>query len=116
MTSRPVITDAEAAAIDVPGLLAGGLADEGGRLRGELQGLGAVAAAVQLELAGVESEDVALALTELRNEAMGVEVVPAELPAELARMVQAGRAAGDRELLVEWLGLVANLLRIRSAQ
>jgi hypothetical protein len=31
-------------------------------------------------------------------------------------MVQAGRAAGDRELLVEWLGLVANLLRIRSAQ
>lgn len=115
MTGR-VVSDAEAAEIDVPRLLAGGLADSEGNLRGDLQGLGAVAAAVQLEREGVVAEDVALALTQVRNEAMGVEVVAADLPSALAAMVAAGRRAGDAELLAHWLGLVANLLMLRSGR
>jgi hypothetical protein len=109
----PVITDADAAQIDVTALLARGLADGAGGLRGELQGEGALAAAVQLERDGVAVEDVALALSQGRSRAMGIDLEPAALPARLAGWVDA-RAAEEPELLAEWLGLVANLMMMRT--
>ena len=42
-----------------------------GALRGELQGEGALAAAVQLERDGRAGEDVALALSQVRSRATG---------------------------------------------
>ena len=109
----PVITDDDAARIDVPALLAQGLADATGRLRGELQGEGALAAAVQLQRDGAVAEDVALALSQVRSRAMGIDLEPADLPPRLAAMVAAG-AGGDPGLLAEWLGLVANLMMMRT--
>lgn len=105
------ITDDDAARLDVPALLAQGLADETGGLRGELQGEGALAAAVQLQRDGAGAEDVALALSQIRSRAMGIDLEPAELPPRLAAMADAG---GDPELLAEWLGLVANLMMLRT--
>jgi len=107
----PVITDEDAARLDVPALLARGLADDAGALRGELQGEGALAAAVQLERDGVAVEDVALALSQLRSRAMGIDLEPATLPPRLA---QWAAVDADPELLGGWLGLVANLMMMRA--
>ena len=109
----PVTTDDDAALLDVPALLAEGLADEAGGLRGELQGEGALAAAVQLQRDGAGAEDVALALSQVRSRAMGIDLEPADLPPRLAAMADAG-AGADPELLAEWLGLVANLMMLRT--
>ena len=109
----PVITDDDAARMDVPALLSQGLADEAGALRGELQGEAALAAAVQLQRDGAGAEDVALALSQVRSRAFGIDIEPAVLPPRLAAMAHAG-AGGDPELLAEWLGLVANLMMLRS--
>lgn len=105
------ISDDDAARVDVPALLAQGLADETGELRGELQGEGALAAAVQLQRDGAGAEDVALALSQVRSRAMGIDLEPADLPPRLAAMAGAG---GDPELLAQWLGLVANLMMLRT--
>ncbi|MEO8687865.1 MAG: hypothetical protein ABI611_06565 [Solirubrobacteraceae bacterium] len=107
------ITDDDAARVDVPALLGQGLADEAGGLRGELQGEGALAAAVQLQRDGAGAEDVALALSQVRSRAMGIDLEPADLPPRLAAMADAC-AGGDPELLAEWLGLVANLMMLRT--
>lgn len=109
----PVITDDDAARIDVPALLAQGLADDSGGLRGELQGEGALAAAVQLQRDGAVAEDVALALSQVRSRAMGIDIEPADLPPRLAALAAAG-AGGDPELFADWLGLVANLMMMRT--
>jgi hypothetical protein len=109
----PVITDDDAARIDVPALLAQGLADDAGGLRGELQGEGALAAAVQLQRDGAVAEDVALALSQVRSRAMGIDIEPADLPPRLAALAAAG-ASADPELFAEWLGLVANLMMMRT--
>jgi hypothetical protein len=114
VTGEPAgISDDEAARIDVPALLAQGLADDAGGLRGELQGEGALAAAVQLQRDGAVAEDVALALSQVRSRAMGIVLEPADLPLPLAAMTAAGED-GDPELLAEWLGLVANLMMMRT--
>jgi hypothetical protein len=107
----PVITDDDAARVDVPALLAQGLADDAGGLRGELQGEGALAAAVQLERDGVAVEDVALALSRVRSRGLGIDLEPAELPPRLAAWAAAD---ADHDLLAEWLGLVANLMMMRA--
>jgi hypothetical protein len=112
--SEPGLTDDEAAAIDVPALLRSGIAEAPGRLRGELQGEGALAAAIQLGRDGVVPDDVVLALTRVRNEAMGIEMAPVDLPPRLTAMLEAG-AAEDPELLAAWLGLVANLMMMRAS-
>jgi hypothetical protein len=104
------ISDDDAARVDVDALLADGLADEDGRLRGELQGEGALAAAVQLERAGVPVEDVALALSHVRSRSAAIDVEPVLLGPPLGGWV----AEGDPELLAEWLGLVAGLMMTRS--
>jgi hypothetical protein len=109
----PVLTDDQAAEIDVPALIAGGLADATGGLRGELQGEGALAAAVQLQREGTGAEDVALALSQVRGRAMGIDLEPADLPPRLAEIVAAG-AEADPELFAGWLGLVANLMMMRT--
>ena len=106
----PVITDDDAARTDVAALLAGGLADSSGALRGELQGEGALAAAVQLERAGVPVEDVALALSHVRSRRLGIDLEPVLLTEPLAGWAQ----DGEPELLAEWLGLVANLMMMRA--
>ena len=106
------ISDDDAARVDVPALLGQGLADAAGGLRGELQGEGALAAAVQLQRDGAGAEDVALALSQVRSRALGIDLEPAELPPRLAAMADAG-AGDDPELLAEWLGLVANLMMLR---
>jgi hypothetical protein len=113
VTDDPVITDADAARTDVAALLAAGLGDAGGKLRGELQGEGALAAAIQLERADVPVEDVALALSQVRSRAMGIDVTAATLPPPLAGWLAA--EPGEPELLAEWLGLVANLMMFRAA-
>ena len=105
------ISDDEAARVDVGSLLARGLADETGALRGELQGEGALAAAVQLERAGVHVEEVALALSQVRSAGLGIDVEPAELTAPLHGWAQ----GGEPLLRAEWLGLVANLMMMRAA-
>jgi hypothetical protein len=109
----PGLTDADAAEIDVPALLGPGLADDSGGLRGDLQGEGALAAAVQLERDGAVADDVALALSQVRSAAMGIDLEPADLPPRLAGFVAAG-ADDDPELLAGWLGLVANLMMLRA--
>jgi hypothetical protein len=105
------ISDDDAARLDVSSLLAAGLADETGELRGELQGEGALAAAVQLERAGVHVEEVALALSHVRSAELGIDVEPAALTAPLDGWAQ----GGEPVLRAEWLGLVANLMMMRAA-
>jgi hypothetical protein len=114
-SERPGLSDADAARIDVPAMLAAGLDDGAGRLQGELQGEGALAAAVQLERDGAAADDVALALSQVRSRAMGIDLEPADLPPRLAAMTEAG-AAGDPELLARWLGLVAKLMAFRAGR
>ena len=113
MTEQPPpgLTDDAAAELDVAALLGAGLADESGALRGELQGEGALAAAVQLERAGIPVEDVALALSHARSRGAGIALEPVPLGEPLGGWAR----TGDPALLGEWLGLVANLMMMRSA-
>ena len=105
------ISDDEAARLDVEALLADGLADESGALRGELQGEGALAAAVQLERAGVPVEDVALALSHVRGRNLDIDLETVLLGPPLGLWADSGE---EPELLAEWLGLVANLMMMRA--
>lgn len=105
------ISDDDAARLDVGSLLGAGLADETGALRGELQGEGALAAAVQLERAGVPAEAVALALSQVRGRELGIDLEPAAFGPPLDAWTQ----GGEPLLLAEWLGLVANLMLMRAA-
>lgn len=104
------ISDDDAAQLDVGALLAAGLADQTGGLRGELQGEGALAAAVQLERAGIPVEDVALALSHVRSRSAGIDLETVLLGPPLGGWAE----QGDPRLLAEWLGLVANLMMLRA--
>jgi len=105
------ISDDDAAQLDVTAMLGEGLDDGTGALRGELQGEGALAAAVQLERDGVPVDAVALALSQIRSRDMGIDLEPADLPPRLAGWVAVGP---DDKRLAEWLGLVANLMMFRG--
>ena len=105
------ISDDDAAQVDVAAMLAEGLDDGTGELRGELVGEGALAAAVQLERDGVPVDAVALALTQVRSRDMGIDLDPGDLPPRLAGWLAA--SPGDKQL-AEWLGLVANLMMLRG--
>ena len=112
-------TDDDAAQLDVAAMLAEGLAGDDGKVRGELRGEGALAAAIQFERAGVTEDDVALAVSQLHSETLGIEVRPAELPDALQSIVNAGRAASprphERALFLEWLALIPGLMRFRAS-
>jgi hypothetical protein len=108
-------TDAELSYVDLRELFAGGVRTPEGRLSPSLQGLGSVAAAVQLENHLVTPEQVARSVRVMRGEvAPSIEPPP---PA-LDRLVSQGLAAcdddADRAALLHWLGLVANLMTLRS--
>jgi len=59
-------SDEELAQLDLAELFEGGIRTEEGRMRGDLQGVGSVAAAVQLEAAGVRPDEVGRAVQALR--------------------------------------------------
>lgn len=111
-------TDDDAAAFDVPAMLAEGVAGEDGRLRGELQGEAALGAAIQLERAGIHEDEVTLAVSQLHMRLMGTDVTLADFPAPLKGIVDAGVAATPREherqLFLEWLALIPGLMRMRA--
>jgi hypothetical protein len=105
--SQDSYTDAELAELDLGALLRGGLTEDDGRMKGDVQGIGSVAAAVQLDNAMVSSGQVADAAAGLRGEPPGV---PHPAVDHLIR--QAPEA--DRAVLAQWLGMVANLLVLRE--
>jgi hypothetical protein len=111
-------TDDEAAEFDVVAMLEAGVADSEGRVRGELQGEGALAAAIQFERAGVTVDDVTLAVSQLHSQALGIEIKADQFPGPLQTIVDAGRTATPRDtermLFIEWLALVPGLMNLRA--
>jgi hypothetical protein len=105
------VRDEELADLDLTAALAHGV-------RGDAQGEPTVAAAVQLERAGVEPEDVEYEVLRLSNEADGIEPTHVDIaPPELRRLVDAASAGeDDRTAVRDWLLNVLNLMRIRSAR
>ena len=108
-------TDAELGRLDVGALLAGGIRDADGRLRGELAGEGAVAAAIRLENHMVGADQAAATVAVLAGERPPLDVPP---PPALAQLVDQGIAAcrddGDRVALLGWLRRVAELMAMRG--
>jgi hypothetical protein len=118
----------ELLAIDVPALLAAGISDGVGRIRGELQGTGQAAAAVQLEASGLPLDMLGRMLTMVNRHTWQAAVadvaVIVEEPdkrgfPEASRIVRAGIAAcrdGDEYgLFARWLANVYGLAAIRAA-
>jgi hypothetical protein len=104
-------TDDELAALDLRAALADGV-------RGAGQGAPTVAAAVQLERAGVEPEDVEFEVLRLSNEVDGVPTIDVDLaPSELRAVVEAAESGEpDQPAVRDWLLNVLNLMRIRTAR
>lgn len=105
------LTDEELASLDLPAALANGV-------RGDAQGTPTVAAAVQLERAGVEPEDVEFEILRLSNQVDGIPMTDVDVaPPGLRALVDAA-AAGDPEpaAVRDWLLNVLNLMRIRTAR
>jgi hypothetical protein len=115
MDDDRIYRDSELAFVDLAQVLGGGVTGPDGRLRSELQGLGSVAAAIQLENHRVTPEQVARTVLVLRGEAAPPIEPP---PPVLDRLVAQGLAAcathADRAAFLHWLGLVANLMTLRS--
>jgi hypothetical protein len=105
------LTDEELASLDLADALAGGV---GGRA----QGAPTVAAAVQLERAGVEPEDVEFELLRLSNQVDGIPMTEVDVaPPALRAVVDTAAAGGsDPRAVRDWLLNVLNLMRIRTAR
>lgn len=103
--------DDELADLDLAAALAGGVL-------GDAQGIPTVAAAVQLERAGVEPEDVEFEVLRLSNQADGIAMTDVDIaPPELRNLVDAASVGADGPAAVrDWLLNVLNLMRIRSAR
>jgi tetraacyldisaccharide-1-P 4'-kinase len=115
MDDDRIYRDAELSFVDLDQLLAGGITAPDGRLRQELQGLGSVAAAIQLENHLVTPEQVARSLLVLRGEAApSIEPPPTMLDRLVAQGLAACATHADRAAFLHWLGLVANLMTLRS--
>lgn len=102
------LSDDELAALDLTGALE----------RDDAQGTPTVAAAVQLEQAGIEPEDVEFEVLRLSNQVDELPMTEMDVaPPELRRLLDAA-AAGERDPAVvrDWLLNVLNLMRIRSAR
>ncbi|MGH2945532.1 MAG: hypothetical protein ACRDPC_04605 [Solirubrobacteraceae bacterium] len=108
-------SDAELADIDLGKLFAGGITGDDGRLSPALQGIGSVAAAVQLENHLVTRTQVARTLLVLKGQEPPLPEPP---PPALAHLVDRGIAAcrtdADRTAFLHWLGLVVNLMTLRA--
>jgi hypothetical protein len=115
----------ELLAIDVPGLLAAGIADEAGRIRGEVQGTGQAAAAVQLEASGLPLDMLGRMLTMVNRHTWQAAVADVDVIVEepdkrgfprAGEIVRAGIAAcrdGDEYVLfARWLANVYGLAAI----
>ena len=115
MTAGGGRTDAELARLDVAALLAEGIRDGDGRLRGELAGEGAVAAAIRLENHMVSAEQAAATVAVLAGERPPLDLPP---PPALSQLVDQGIAAcrddGDKLALLGWLRRVAELMAMRG--
>jgi hypothetical protein len=116
---------AELLAVDVPGLLAAGISDGEGRIRGELQGTGQVAAAIQVEAAGLPLEMLGRMLTMVNRHTWQAAVADVDVIVEepdkrgfprASEIVRAGIAAcrdGDEYVLfARWLANVYGLVAI----
>jgi hypothetical protein len=110
----PGRSDAELARLDVGALLAQGIRDGEGHLRGELAGEGAVAAAIRLEDHMVTAEQAAATVAVLAGERPPLDLPP---PPALSQLVDQGLAAcrddGDKLALLGWLRRVAELMAMR---
>lgn len=105
------LTDEELASLDLADALADGVA-------GPAQGAPTVAAAVQLERAGVEPEEVEFELLRLSNQVDGIPMTEVDVaPPALRAVVDAAGAGGsDPGAVRDWLLNVLNLMRIRTAR
>jgi hypothetical protein len=114
-------------AIDVPALLAAGISDGEGRIRGELQGTGQAAAAVQLEAAGLPLEMLGRMLTMVNRHTWQAAVADVDVIVEepdkrgyprAGEIVRAGIAAcrdgNDYVLFARWLANVYGLAAIAA--
>ena len=114
--------------LDLSNLFMDGIRTEDGAMRPELQGVGAVAAAIQAQDEGVPLPMVGLMLTNANEKTLlGAQRHPEDLLEELelrgytqfAALIRRGIAAcyddDDYRMLVRWLGMVRNLLIIRYA-
>ncbi len=102
------LSDDELASLDLPAALANGV-------RGDAQGTPTVAAAVQLERAGVEPEDVEFEVLRLSNQVDGIPMSDVDVaPPALRGLVDA--AAAEPAEVRDWLLNVLNLMRIRTAR
>jgi hypothetical protein len=111
-------SDDSLAALDLRELFEAGISDEAGTIRPELQGHGAVAAAVQLERRGVGIAEVTSAIERIRELLAGRTPEPVPTPPFLRELVtwglDAGRDEDDHQLFVRWLGQVLSLLVVRA--
>jgi hypothetical protein len=111
-------SDEQLAGWDLEGQLRQGVRGDDGRVRDELRGVGCVAAAVRLERAGIDREDVEFEAMMLANEADGIGPPPADISApELRCLVEAARqgSAGDPAPVRDWLMHVAAVMGVRAA-
>jgi hypothetical protein len=111
-------SDDELAALDLRRLFEAGISDGAGPVRPELQGHGAVAAAVQLERSGVSMAHVTSAIERVRELLAGRTPEPAPTPPFLRDLVtwglDVGRDQREHELFVRWLGQVLSLMAVRA--
>jgi hypothetical protein len=111
-------SDDALAALDLRQLFEAGISGGAGAIRPELQGHGAVAAAVQLERSGVSTADVTSAIERVRELLAGRTPEPAPTPPFLRDLVtwglDAGRDEDDHRLFVRWLGQVLSLMAVRA--
>jgi len=105
------VQDDELAALDLAAALASGVG-------GDAQGEPTVAAAVQLERAGVEPEDVEFELLRLSNEVDGIAMTEIDIAPPALRSVVDAASAGEQDTSAvrDWLLNVLNLMRIRTAR
>lgn len=115
-------------AIDVPAMLAAGIGDGAGGLRGEVQGTASVAAAVQLEADGLPPDMLGRMLTMVNRHTWRAATADIDVIVEepekrgfprAVRIVRSGVAAcrdGDEYVLfARWLANVFTLVSMRQA-
>jgi hypothetical protein len=102
-------SDAELGTLDLAAVFAGGIVGEDGRMRPELQGIGSVAAAIQLDNQFVTSGQVADAAS---FKADGF--APPALDHVLRLGLAASRDDTERAVFGQWLGMVAAQLVLRE--
>ena len=118
----------ELLAVDVPGLLAAGISEGAGRIRGELQGTGQAAASVQLAASGLPLDMLGRILTMVNRHTWQAAVADIDVIVEepdkrgfpgTSGIVRAGIAAchdnDDYGLFARWLADVYGLAAIGAS-